>query len=618
MAKRHSWQPDTGDIPSSPGVYRFLDPRGRVIYVGKAKNLRSRLTSYFQRPDALHERTRRMVESANGVDWTLVPTERQALQLEYSWIKQFQPEFNVRFRDDKSYPYVVVTLAEEIPRVFLARRKGIKGARYFGPFPQAHALRDTLSTILKAFPVRSCSATIYAKAKRDNRACLLGDIGKCSAPCVGRVTPEAHKSLAISLSSFLAGHDDQVGHDLHESMIQAAEDLEFERAARIRDRIDAIQQILVKNTMVVSDDIDADIFGLAHDSLVAAAHVFRVRGGRVLSAKGFVVETPEDETASSLVELLLRDGFDDGPPARIVVVPELPGALQAWEEQLTALRREAGESGGVKLKTARRGELAQLEQTVTLNAAQTLQGYLSARTSDPSARSRALAEIQNALDLPEAPLRLECFDVSHLGGDNPVASMVVFEDGLARREHYRRFAITDARDDTEAIYQVVSRRLQRLLAPADDSESSRGFSYPPGLIVVDGGLPQVNAAQRALDELGVSIPVCGLAKKLEEVWRAHDDFPVILPRNSEALFLLQRARDEAHRVAIRYQRSTRKRTLRSELLDIPGLGTVSVAKILKHFGSVAKVKQASIDEITHVPGVGAVVAEKIHTFLQQR
>ncbi len=618
MAKRHSWQPDTGDIPSSPGVYRFLDPRGRVIYVGKAKNLRSRLTSYFQRPDALHERTRRMVESANGVDWTLVPTERQALQLEYSWIKQFQPEFNVRFRDDKSYPYVVVTLAEEIPRVFLARRKGIKGARYFGPFPQAHALRDTLSTILKAFPVRSCSATIYAKAKRDNRACLLGDIGKCAAPCVGRVTPEAHKSLAISLSSFLAGHDDQVGQDLQESMIQAAADLEFERAARIRDRIDAIQQILVKNTMVVSDDIDADIFGLAHDSLVAAAHVFRVRGGRVLSAKGFVVETPEDETASSLVELLLRDGFDDGPPARIVVVPELPGALQAWEEQLTALRREAGESGGVKLKTARRGELAQLEQTVTLNAAQTLQGYLSARTSDPSARSRALAEIQNALDLPEAPLRLECFDVSHLGGDNPVASMVVFEDGLARREHYRRFAITDARDDTEAIYQVVSRRLQRLLAPADDSESSRGFSYPPGLIVVDGGLPQVNAAQRALDELGVSIPVCGLAKKLEEVWRAHDDFPVILPRNSEALFLLQRARDEAHRVAIRYQRSTRKRTLRSELLDIPGLGTVSVAKILKHFGSVAKVKQASIDEITHVPGVGAVVAEKIHTFLQQR
>jgi len=618
MAKRHSWQPDTGDIPSSPGVYRFLDPRGRVIYVGKAKNLRSRLTSYFQKPEALHERTRRMVEGANGVDWTLVPTERQALQLEYSWIKQFQPEFNVRFRDDKSYPYVVVTLADEIPRVFLARRKGIKGARYFGPFPQAHALRDTLSTILKAFPVRSCSATIYAKAKRDNRACLLGDIGKCAAPCVGRVSPEAHKSLAISLSSFLSGHDDQVSEDLHDSMIQAAADLEFERAARIRDRIEAIEQILVKNTMVVSDDIDADIFGLAHDSLVAAAHVFRVRGGRILSAKGFVVETPEDQTPSSLVELLLRDGFDDGPPARIVVVPQLPDSPRAWEEQLTALRGQGGESGSVKLKTARRGELAQLEQTVALNAGHTLQGYLSQRTSDPSTRSRALAEIQNALELPEAPLRLECFDVSHLGGENPVASMVVFEDGLARREHYRRFAITDARDDTEAIYQVVSRRLQRLLAPGDDSESARGFSYPPGLIVVDGGLPQVNAAQRALDELGVSIPVCGLAKKLEEVWRAHDDFPVILPRNSEALFLLQRARDEAHRVAIRYQRSTRKRTLRSELLDVPGLGTVSVAKILKHFGSVAKVKQASIDEITQVPGIGAVVAENIHTFLQQR
>jgi len=615
MVKRHDWQPETSDIPATPGVYRFLDDHGRVLYVGKAKNLRSRLTSYFQRPEALHERTRRMVGTARNVDWTLVPSERQALHLEYLWIKQFHPEFNVRFRDDKQYPYLVVTLEEDIPRVFLARRRGIKGARYFGPFPTAHALRDTLSTILKAFPVRSCSQTTYLKAQRQGRPCLLGDIGKCAAPCVGRVTPAEHKSLAVSLASFMAGRDGDVTAVLTRSMELAAKDLEFERAARLRDRLEAISTILQGNTMVLSEDLDVDIFGLASDALVAAAHVFRVRGGRIRGAKGFIVETPSDEGEDALNEMILRDGFDDEVPARLVIVPSLPGDVEAWEAQLTSVRADAGEKGSVKIKKASRGELATLQGTVMMNASHTLQGYLSRRTSDPNTRSRALAEIQSMLGLAEAPLRMECFDVSHLGGDNPVASMVVFEDGLPRNDYFRRFAIRDVRDDTEAIHQVISRRAARLVAVDDGSESARGFRYPPGLIVVDGGVPQVNAAQRALREAGLSIPVCGLAKKLEEVWLPGEAYPLIFPRNSEALFLLQRMRDESHRVAITYQRSTRRRSLTTSLRDIPGVGEELAKAILRHFGSVAKVREASLEDLYQVPKVGPVLAEKISTFL---
>jgi excinuclease ABC subunit C len=615
MVKRHDWQPETSDIPATPGVYRFLDDHGRVLYVGKAKNLRSRLTSYFQRPEALHERTRRMVSTARNVDWTLVPSERQALHLEYLWIKQFHPEFNVRFRDDKQYPYLVVTLEEDIPRVFLARRRGIKGARYFGPFPTAHALRDTLSTILKAFPVRSCSQTTYLKAQRQGRPCLLGDIGKCAAPCVGRVTPAEHKSLAVSLASFMAGRDGDVTAVLTRSMELAAKDLEFERAARLRDRLEAISTILQGNTMVLSEDLDVDIFGLASDALVAAAHVFRVRGGRIRGAKGFIVETPSDEGEDALNEMILRDGFDDEVPARLVIVPSLPGDVEAWEAQLTSVRADAGGKGSVKIKKASRGELATLQGTVMMNASHTLQGYLSRRTSDPNTRSRALAEIQSMLGLAEAPLRMECFDVSHLGGDNPVASMVVFEDGLPRNDYFRRFAIRDVRDDTEAIHQVISRRAARLVAADDGSESARGFRYPPGLIVVDGGVPQVNAAQRALREAGLSIPVCGLAKKLEEVWLPGEAYPLIFPRNSEALFLLQRMRDESHRVAITYQRSTRRRSLTTSLRDIPGVGEELAKAILRHFGSVAKVREASLEDLYQVPKVGPVLAEKISTFL---
>jgi excinuclease ABC subunit C len=615
MTPRHDWQPSTGDIPQSPGVYRFLDGRDRVIYVGKAKNLRSRVTNYFQDPGKLHERTRRMVETARKVDWTLVPTERQALQLEYLWIKEFAPEFNVRFRDDKSYPYVVLTLSESVPRVFLARRKGIKGARYFGPFHTAGALRDTLSTVLKAFPVRSCSQTVYQRAERTNRPCLLGDIGKCAAPCVGRISQPDHKALALSLAAFMEGRDDNVVVELNDDMRAAADVFDFERAARLRDRIEAISTILMKNTMVLDDAVDADIFGVAEDTLVAAAHVFRVRGGRIRSAKGFVVEGALDH---DLVEMILRDGFDDLPPARTVVVPNLPEAPGTWEAQLTQLRSEAGLAGKVQLKVAKRGDIAQLQHTVSVNAAHTLQSFVSSRTSDPSARSRALAQLQNALGLAEAPLRIECFDVSHLGGDNPVASMVVFEDGLPRREHYRKFAVTEARDDTEAIHHVVARRLARLQAEGDSDETSqRGFSYPPGLLVIDGGLPQVNAARRALDEAGLDIPVCGLAKKMEEVWTPGSSYPIILPRNSDALFLLQRVRDEAHRVAITYQRGTRRKVLDSELSQIRGVGPTAVKNLLRHFGSVKALKAADVGELTQVKGIGPALAQTIARHFQE-
>ena len=588
-----------------------MNARGTVLYVGKAKNLRSRLTSYFQEPGKLHERTRRMVEAAYSVDWTLVPTERQALQLEFLWIKEFSPEFNVRFRDDKSYPYLVLTLSESVPRVFLARKKGIKGARYFGPFHTAGALRETLSTILKAFPVRSCSQTVYTKAQRAGRPCLLGDIGKCAAPCVSRISQPDHKALALSLASFMEGHDGGVVRELQESMHQAAQALDFERAAKLRDRVDAISTILMKNTMVLDEDVDADVFAIAGDTLVSAAHVFRVRSGRIRSAQGFILEGAQGE---NLVELILRDGFEDSPPARTVVVPGLPALAAEWEEQLSTLRREAGLKGKVSLRTAQRGELAELQRTVTINAEHTLQSYVGQKTTDPQVRSRALAEIHNALGLAEAPLRIECFDVSHLGGDNPVASMVVFEDGIPRREHYRKFAITDVRDDTEAIAQVVSRRLARLNADSGDGEPERkGFAYPPGLLVIDGGLPQVNAAKRALDDAGIDIPVCGLAKKLEEVWTPGASYPIILPRTSDGMFLLQRVRDEAHRVALRYQRSTRSRVLGSELSEIDGVGPTTVKNLLRHFGSLTRVKKATHEQLLEVDGVGPRVAETIVT-----
>ena len=567
-----------------------------------------------------------MVDTARRVDWTVVPTERAALQLEYAWIKEFQPDFNIRFRDDKSYPYLVVTVTDTIPRVFLSRKKDIPGAKYFGPFSHSYALRDTLNTLLKAFPVRSCTETVYRRAAKENRPCLLGDIGKCAAPCVGRVEPAEHKALALGLAAFMDGKDDRVIEQLRQDMLSAAESLNFERAAKLRDRLDAIETILVKNTMVLPDRIDADIFGIAYDHLHAASYVFRVRGGRVKQARGWVMDTDTEPRPADLVAAVLRDGFDDQfPPAKHVIVPVLPTTPELFTEELSAARRAAGEKGGVDVRVAKRGDIATLAETVKLNAKHTLQAYVQQRSTDVVARSAALAELGDALGLPEAPLRIECFDVSHLGGTHPVASMVVFEDGLPRRDHYRKFALESPRDDTEAIFQVVSRRLRRLVGEGQEedmpseaagvSTKKSGFAYPPGLLVVDGGLPQVNAAKKALAESGLDIPLCGLAKRLEEVWLPDRDYPLILPRSSEALFILQRVRDEAHRVAINYQRSTRKRSLASELADIPGVGKKTVSLLLRHFGSVAALRAADRDDLGRVVGIGPAMVEKIHQAL---
>lgn len=620
-----AWRPATSDIPTSPGVYRFMNARGTVLYVGKAKNLRNRLATYFGPPESLMERTRRMVDTARRVDWTVVPTERAALQLEYAWIKEFQPEFNIRFRDDKSYPYLVLTITDSIPRVFLSRRKDIAGAKYFGPFANSWALRDTLNTLLKAFPVRSCTETTYRRAQRENRPCLLGDIGKCAAPCVGRIEPAEHKALALGLAAFMEGKDDRIIDSLRLDMLQSAERLDFERAAKLRDRLEAIETILVKNTMVLPDRVDADVFGIAHDTLQAAGYVFRVRGGRVKQARGWVMDTDSEPRAQDLVEALLRDGFDDQfPPAKLVIVPTLPKDIDLFTERLSEARHATGEKGGVEIRVAKRGDLATLADTVKLNAKHTLQSYVQKRSTDVVARSAALAELGDALGLDEAPLRIECFDVSHLGGENQVASMVVFEDGLPRRDHYRKFAIEDARDDTDAIYQVVSRRLRRLVGEASDSEESvakdgpakkSGFAYPPGLLVVDGGAPQVSAAKKAMEESGIDIPICGLAKRLEEVWLPHSDYPVILPRSSEALFILQRVRDEAHRVALSYQKTTRRRSLASQLGEIPGVGDKTVKLLLRHFGSVQAIKKADREDLGQVPGVGPAMVEKIYLAL---
>jgi excinuclease ABC subunit C len=603
-----------------PGVYRFRDDDGRVLYVGKAKNLRARLSNYFQPLTSLHERTRRMVTTARGVEWTVVGSELEALQLEYTWIKEFAPPFNVQFRDDKTYPYVAITLAERVPRVMVTRTRGMRGARYFGPYTKVWAVRETIDILLKAFPMRSCSDSVYKRAHDTGRPCLLGDIGKCAAPCVGRVTPEEHRGIALDFASFMAGNDAHFVRDLKKRMSSAAAEQEYEVAARYRDQVGALETALAKSTIVLSEDVDTDVFGVAYDELAAAVQLFIVRGGRIRGVRGWVVDTELDVTLAELVDTVLQNAYDDGlVPARDVVVPAAPDDAGALQTLLTERRRAAGERGTVSVRVAQRGEKAALAQTAATNAKGALTLYKTRRSGDFTARSQALADIQEALGLESAPLRLECFDVSHLGGTNPVASMVVFEDGLPRKGQYRTFSIAQARDDTDAIYQVLRRRLAHLGsgAPADD-EARQSFRYRPGLLVVDGGQPQVEAAARALRDEGIDdIAVCGIAKRLEEIWLPDTPYPVIFPRSSDALFLLQRLRDEAHRFALRYQRTTRSRDIRSRLSAIPGLGPTRIKRILSHFGSVARLRAASLEEIEEVDGIGAVVAAAIHRDLRQ-
>ena len=618
MANTVGWRPRAADIPQHAGVYRFRDPNDRVLYVGKAKNLRSRLSNYFAPLATLHERTRRMVLTAASVEWTLVSNDFEALQLEYTWIKEFDPPFNVQYKDDKSYPYLAITLGDDVPRVLVTRNRGIPNARYFGPYSRAWAIRDTVDVLLKAFPMRSCSEGVYRRAQQTGRPCLLGDIGKCVAPCVGRVTLEEHKSVAVDFAGFMSGNDQRYVTRITKRMQDAAQAQDYEAAARHRDQLQAMQTALAKNAVVLSEGVDADLFGIAHDELAAAVQQFVVRGGRIRGVRSWVVDKELDLELPELVESVLQNAYDDAVPPRTVLVPALPEDAQALERYLGEIR---GPGSRVKLSVARRGDKAALAQTVEHNAVQALILYKSRRSADFVARSQALTAIQQALGMTQAPLRMECYDVSHLSGTNIVASMVVFEDGLPRKDQYRRFAIGESTDDTESIYQVLTRRLAYLRdadPPTGDDGRRKRFAYPPQLLLVDGGQPQVAAARRALDESGVTgIQLAGIAKRLEDIWLPDSDYPVILPRNSDALFMIQRLRDEAHRFAIGYQRQKRKRDITSVLSDIPGLGPSRVKELLKHFGSVARLRTADAASIAEVRGIGPALANTIEQRLRE-
>jgi len=617
MANDLSFRPKTSEIPTRPGVYRFYDDKRRVLYVGKAKNLRARLQSYFAPVDSLHERTRRMVLSASDVDWTIVKTEFEALQLEYTWIKEFNPPFNVRFKDDKSYPYLAVSLSEKMPRVFITRNRDLKGVKYFGPYTQAWAIRQTLDTLLRVFPIRSCSSGVFKAAKSANRPCLLADIGKCSAPCVDRVDQTGHLDIAKELVAFMNGMDPKQVEILQDRMEKASEAQNYELAARLRDNIGALETVLEKSTVVFSDLTDADLFGIAHDELAAAVSLFSVRGGRIRGVRSWVVDKEIEQPIEELVRQVIlfaytsTEGVEAPSVPKEILVPALPEDASELERFLEETR-----GSSVSLRVPKKGDKAALAGTALENAEYSLSLYKTRRTADFTSRSESLSALASALSLTEAPLRIECYDVSHLSGTNIVASMVVFEDGLAKKSQYRQFNIESAVDDTDAIYQVLSRRLKYLRDP--QSLDDGRFSYLPSLIVVDGGIPQVGAAKRAISESPVpELALCGLAKRLEEVWVPDSDFPVILPRGSEELFLLQRIRDESHRFALTASRKKRSSTISSALMDIPGLGEKRVTALLRRFGSAKRLKLASLEEISDVAGIGTALAEEILNQLKQ-
>ena len=605
-----------------------------MIYVGKAKSLRSRLTSYFADVASLHPRTRQMVTTAAKVEWTVVNTEVEALQLEYNWIKEFDPRFNVRYRDDKSYPVLAVTLNEEFPRLMVYRGPRRKGVRYFGPYSHAWAIRETLDLLTRVFPARTCSAGVFKRHNQIDRPCLLGYIDKCSAPCVGRVSAEQHRQIVVDFCDFLSGKTDKFARGLEQQMHAAAADLDFERAARLRDDLGALKRALEKQAVVLGDGTDADVVAFADDDLEAAVQVFHVRGGRVRGQRGWIVEKPGDTGDSGealLVEQFVTQFYGDqaeldgaadesaNPVPREVLVPCLPPNADELVTWLSGLR-----GSRVTLRVPRRGDKRVLAETVQRNAKEALQQHKLKRAGDFTARSAALQNIQEALGLADAPLRIECVDISHVQGTDVVGSLVVFEDGLPRKSDYRHFAIREAAgdgrsDDVASIAEVTRRRFVRHLQDQEDPHvlspegKSRRFAYPPNLYVVDGGAAQVNAASAVLAELGVTdVAVIGLAKRLEEVWVPSEPDPIILPRNSEGLYLLQRVRDEAHRFAINYHRSKRSKRMTASALDaVPGLGEHRRKALVAHFGSLARLKEATVDEITSVPGIGAATATAV-------
>ncbi|MFZ4895155.1 excinuclease ABC subunit UvrC [Plantibacter sp. Mn2098] len=620
-----SYRPKAGEIPTLPGVYRFSDDAGRVLYVGKAKNLRARLSNYFAPLHSLHERTRRMVTTATGVEWTTVGSDVEALQLEYTWIKEFDPPFNVKFRDDKTYPYLAITLGDEAPRVVVTRNTRMKGAKYFGPYPKIWAVHDTVDLMIKVFPIRTCSDSSYKRAMTTGKPCFPGQIGRCGGPCSGKVTIEEHRAIVDDFVSFMAGNDKRFTSRIMAEMRAAAERQDYESAATYRDQLQALEQVLQKSTVVLRDGVDADLFGIEHDELAASVQQFIVRGGRIRGVRSWTVDKELDMSTADLVDGVIQRVYDtasgiDVP--REVLVPELPEDAEGLEAWLAERR-----GSKVKVRIAQRGEKATLMETAVVNAKQALMLYKTRRSSDFVARTQALEDIRDALGMPEAPLRIECYDVSHLSGTNIVASMVVFEDGLSRKDEYRRFSVAESTDDTDSIYQVITRRLAHLTSaePVETIDETTGerkrrkFTYPPQLLIVDGGQPQVAAAARALEESGLTgITLCGLAKRLEEIWLPEDPYPVILPRGSEALFLLQRVRDEAHRFAITFQRQKRKRDISSVLAEIPGLGPAKVRELLKHFGSVAKLKDSTPEAIAEVKGIGPKLAGTVHETLNSR